>query len=102
MSMYMIVKYLLINCRHCSDTVLNISKPGSKLCTMFLNIAKNGEIMTKINLPKPECKCTGTGNTVETVICDLPGDIMKKVTYDRESLNTDPSYPITISCVLFT
>ena len=30
--------------------------------------------------------------TVKTVICDLPRDIMKKVTYDRESLNTDPSY----------
>ena len=25
--------------------------PGSKLCTTFLNITKNGEIMTKINLP---------------------------------------------------
>ena len=30
-------------------------------------------------------------NTVETVICDLQRDFMKKVTYDRESLNTDPN-----------
>jgi hypothetical protein len=27
-------------------------------------------------------------NTVETVICDFPRDLQKKVTYDRESLNT--------------
>ena len=26
--------------------------------------------------------------TVETVICDLPRDHEKKITYDRESLNT--------------
>jgi hypothetical protein len=26
--------------------------------------------------------------TVKTVICDFPRDLQKKVTYDRESLNT--------------
>ena len=36
--------------------------------TMILNSTKNGEIMTKINLPQPECNRTGTGNIFNLIM----------------------------------
>ena len=32
-------------------------------------------------------------STVETLICDLPVDFIKKVTHDRNSLDADPIWP---------
>ena len=48
--------------------VVHSLKPGSKLCTTFLNIAKYGEITTNFNLPEPECNRTGTGNTFNVIM----------------------------------
>ena len=59
--------------------------PGSKLCTMFLNIAKHGENWHIFNLPEPERNRVGNG-TVNVIMCSTVTDRKRQMTAIRRVL----------------